>query len=119
MILMYLGATAPAPPVPPDISDTLLHLVGHAVLAVLLARAVAGGLPSRITARTAALAVAVAVAYGAALEGRQALVATRTAELADVYANAAGACVGTFACWVWGIIASRRVPRHGAARHER
>ena len=119
MALMYVGATTPSPPVPPGLSDKALHLAAYAALAVLVARAVAGGLPSRITLGTAGIAIAITIAYGTALEVRQAFIVARMAEFVDAYFNAAGACVGTAVCWAWGILAFRHVPHHGVARHER
>jgi VanZ family protein len=94
------------------VSDKVVHLLGYATLAVLLARALVGGLPARLSLATAALAVGLAVAYGAAIEVRQAFLDARSAELADAYANAAGACVGAFACWLWGTIATARPGGH-------
>lgn len=119
MALMYWGSTTPSPPVPPSVSDKVLHLGGYALLAVLLTRALAGGLPAPVTLRVAMLAIGFAVAYGALLEVRQAFIAARTAEMADAYADAAGACAGAAACWAWGMIASGPVPPRAATRHER
>jgi VanZ family protein len=112
MALVYVGSSIPSPPVPPSVSDKVVHLLGYATLAVLLARALVGGLPARLSLATAALAVGLAVAYGAAIEVRQAFLDARSAELADAYANAAGACVGAFACWLWGTIATARPGGH-------
>jgi len=108
MVVVYVGSTTPSPPVPPSVSDKIVHLLAYAVLAVLVTRALVGGLPARFTLGTAALAVGLAVAYGAAIEVRQAFLDARAAELADAYANAAGACAGAFACWLWGTIAPAR-----------
>jgi VanZ family protein len=105
MALIYVGSSMPSPPVPPSLSDKVLHLGGYALLAALFARALVGGLPARLPLTNAALAVGLAVAYGAALEVRQAFLVTRSAEFADALANAAGAGVGAGACWLWGTIA--------------
>ena len=108
MILMYVGATDPAPPVPSGISDPLLHLLALSVYdwrGMGLEMAQPSGAPGKAPPGQGV------VAYGAGLEVRQAFVAARTAELADAYANAVGAGAGTFACWAWGIIASRPAPR--------
>ena len=110
MALVYVGSTMPSPPVPPTLSDKVLHLMTYAVLAALFARALVGGLPARLPVRTVLLAVGLAVAYGAALEVRQSFIEARSADLADAYANAAGACGGAAACWLWGTIASRPAP---------
>jgi VanZ family protein len=116
MVVLFVGSTVADPAVPAGVSDTSLHLLGYALLSLLLTRAVAGGLPSRMSARTAVFAFVGTVVYGGALEVQQAFIIERTAEIADVYANGAGGLLGTGVCWAWGTIASRLVPTAGERR---
>jgi VanZ family protein len=50
------------------------------------------------------MAIAITVGYAVTDELHQLFVAGRSAELYDLLADAAGAVVGTAACWAWGII---------------
>jgi VanZ family protein len=95
---------------PDVVSYMSVPAVAYTALGLRVVRAVAGGLPRRITARIAAVAITMTVAYGATDELHQAFVAGRSAEIADLYADAAGAIVATIACWAWGIIPRRREP---------
>jgi hypothetical protein len=79
------------PPVAvPSGTDLWLHGIAYGILTLLLRRALAlrGGV------RRALAAAAVACAYGALLEGVQAALPYRTAEVRDLLANAIGAGVG-------------------------
>ena len=107
--IFYVSSMHEAP-LPDDVSDKSGHVLGYTALGVTVVRAVAGGLPRRITMRSAAVAMAITVAYGATDELHQAFVAGRTAEIADLYADAGGAILATVACWAWGIISPRREP---------
>ena len=57
--------------------------------------------------RHALLAILITVAYGASDEYHQRFVAGRSSELADLYADAAGASVAAALSWACGIIAVR------------
>jgi VanZ family protein len=107
--IFYVSSLHEAP-LSDDVSDKSGHVLGYAALGVTVVRAVAGGLPRRITKRIAVVAMAITVAYGATDELHQAFVAGRTAEIADLYADAGGAVLATVACWAWGIISPRREP---------
>jgi VanZ family protein len=113
MAAIFYVSSLPDAPLPEDVSDKSGHVMGYTALGATVVRAVAGGLPRRITLRIAAIAIAMTVAYGATDELHQAMVPGRTAELADVYADAAGATLAAIACWAWGIIWARRVPPRG------
>jgi VanZ family protein len=108
-VIFYVSSLTEAP-LPDDVSDKSGHVLGYTALGLTVIRAVAGGLPRRITPRIAAIAIAITVAYGATDELHQAMVPGRTAEFADLYADAAGAVLAATACWAWGIIWPRRVP---------
>ena len=89
-----------------------LSISGHSGayfgLAVLVVRALAGGLPRRIGVRLAATAILISIAYGISDEVHQAFVPGREADPYDVVADAIGALAGTIACWAWGIISPTR-----------
>jgi len=107
MATIFFVSALPSAPIPSDVSDKTGHMVAYFVLGILAVRAVAGGLPARLTGRVALGALTIAVGYGAFDELHQSLVPGRYAELADWYADGAGSCGGLAACWVWGIIRVR------------
>ena len=77
--------------------DKGLHFVEYAVLGWLCAGASSRTWPSATSWRTASFAVFVAVLWGLSDEIHQALVPGRSAELADLVADALGALVGALA----------------------
>lgn len=89
-------------------SDKLQHGLAYAGLAALLVRAVAGGHWRAVTTRRTMIAVALAILYGVSDEWHQSFVPERSADAADVLADAIGASVGGAAVLAWGII--RRSP---------
>jgi len=89
---------------PDGVSDVSLHSLAYLGLAIVVIRALAGGLPRRIGPRVAALAMAIVVAYGVSDEFHQAFVPGRFSDLRDLAADATGALIGTIGCWAWGII---------------
>ncbi len=111
MALIFYVSSLHEAPLPPGVSDKSAHWLGYTGFSVTIVRALAGGLPRRISVRTAVVAVLIAVAYGASDEFHQMFVAGRSAELADLAADALGAVAGAAACGVWGIISIR-------SRHE-
>lgn len=82
---MTWGSLAPAPPVPSG-TDLWLHVAAYGILALLLRYAAAPLGPLR----SALLAAGLAMAYGLLLEGAQAMLTYRTAEVRDLLANAVG-----------------------------
>jgi VanZ family protein len=80
------------------------HSVGYFALAVLVVRALAGGLPRRVGVRLAAAAMLITVAYGVSDELHQSFVPGRVASTYDLLTDAIGALGGTMACWAWGIL---------------
>lgn len=115
--IFYVSSLHEAP-LPPHISDKSAHAVSYVGLAVVIARALAGGLSNRLTPRAALLAAVLATGYGATDELHQSVVAGRSADPADLRADAAGAAIGVFGLWAWGIIAARPRSGRGASRHE-
>lgn len=72
------------------------HLLGYAILSALLGRWLA--------LWPAAL---LAWGYGAAVEAMQWVLRTRSAEAADLVANASGVAVGMIATWAWARVRRR------------
>lgn len=110
-VLLFLGSSVPVPEGPPvDFPlgvDKIVHCLAYALLAVLAVRVVwRAGMPWWLVA-AAALG---ATAYGALLEGWQALLGNRGCELGDGIANAIGATVGA------GLAAGAYVERRARAR---
>lgn len=89
---------------PSLISDKGIHGGVYGLLGLLLLRGLAEAAWSGVTGRTVLLAVALATAYGLSDEWHQSFVPGRTAEWADLVADAAGASLATGAAWSCGII---------------
>lgn len=109
---IFLVSGDPNPPMPDRVSDKSMHLLAYAGLAVVVCRAVARGLPARVTLSVAAATLLITIGFGATDELHQMFVPNRSADEYDLLADAAGAGAGLIACWAWGIIAApnRRVP---------
>jgi VanZ family protein len=107
MALIFFVSSLPTAPLPPGVSDKSGHLIAYLVLVVLAVRACAGGLPPRVTRGVAIGALMIAMGYGAFDEIHQWFVPGRSAELADWFADSAGAGIGLAVCWAWGIIRFR------------
>ena len=103
-------------PLPPGSPDKPLHSMAYLGLAVVVVRAVAGGLPRRIGLRTTLTALLIVIVYAMSDEIHQMFVPGRTADVNDLVADVIGAVMGTIACWAWGIISPALPPR--ASRDE-
>jgi VanZ family protein len=101
MAAIFYVSSLPQPPDPPG-GDKPWHILAYLGLDVVTVRAVAGGVSAPIDARVAALATAIAIGYGATDELHQAFVPGRSAELADLAADATGVIAGTGLCWMLG-----------------
>jgi VanZ family protein len=106
MAAIFFVSADPQPPAPVSVSDKVMHLLAYCGLAVLVFRAVARGIPARVTQRSAAATLLITIAYGISDELHQLYVPRRSAELNDLYADIAGAAIGLIGCWAWGIIQS-------------
>ena len=107
MAAIFYVSSLPQPPLPPG-GDKPWHLIAYLAFGVVVVRAFAGGLPSRIDGRIAASAIALSVAYATSDEVHQMFVPGRSAQWTDLLADAIGICVGTSLCWGWGIISGSR-----------
>ena len=94
-------------PLPPGLPDKPAHAIAYTGLGFLIARALAGGLPPRLTRREVVLGLVIAISYAASDEFHQRFVPGRSADIADVSADAIGSAIALMACWAWGIIAPR------------
>jgi VanZ family protein len=120
-VIVYMGAiffvsSLSDPPVPGG-TDKPLHWLAYLGLAVLVVRAIAGGLPRRISFGIGLAAMLITVAYGATDEVHQVFVPGRTGDVYDLMADTAGALAGTIACVAWGILAQGTRPKSQATRH--
>jgi VanZ family protein len=105
-LAIFAASSMPNPPAPPaSLTDKHVHLVVFGGLALLLFRALSPTWPPLPSMRPALHAIALTVAYGASDEWHQAYVPGRHADLEDLAADAAGACLAMLLAWV---VASRR-----------
>jgi len=103
MAAIFTASSMRAPPIPGG-ADKPWHTLAYLGLAIVVVRALAGGLPRRIGPRIVVLSVCLVVLYGMSDELHQMFVAGRTASFDDLVADAIGAVVGASLCWAWGII---------------
>ena len=82
----------------PGLPDWVTHGGAYAVLAVLVCRALAGGLARPVAARVALLAVLISFSYGVTDEFHQSFVPGRDPDPWDLLKNLAGAAAGAAAC---------------------
>jgi VanZ family protein len=104
--IFYLSAQ-PDVSLPTGVDDKTAHYLAYMSLGLLVTRALARGLPARITAAVAAAALAITIGYGASDEWHQRFVPGRSSEMADLFADALGALGAVVLCWAWGMIAIR------------
>ena len=105
-VIFYVSSLHQAP-LPQGVGDKPAHSLGYLGLGLVIARALSGGVPPRITLRQALIGLALASFYGITDEFHQRFVAGRSADIADWYADSLGAAIALFACWAWGIISTR------------
>jgi VanZ family protein len=105
MAVIFWFSSLTQPPRPLGVEYTPAHAIGYLGLAVVVVRAIGGGLPARVGWLRAALALLICVSYGVTDEFHQTFVPGRTADAADLLTDSFGAAIGTALCWAWGIIA--------------
>jgi VanZ family protein len=101
--IFYISSLHQAP-LPPGVSDKPAHAFGYLGFGVVIARALGGRLPPRITLRQALLGLALASLYGVTDEVHQHFVPGRSADIADWYSDSIGSAIGLFSCWAWSIL---------------
>lgn len=103
MAAIFYVSSLPQVTLPPG-GDKPWHLIAYTGFGVVVARAFAGGFFRRMAGSAAGLAVAFGIAYAVSDEVHQMFVPGRSAEMADLVADASGVIIGTAACWACGII---------------
>lgn len=109
MALIFAGSAQSDVGVAGRIPDWITHGAEYALLSVLVARALAGGLRRGLAPRRALGAVALCTLFGVSDEYHQSFVPRREASAADVGKDAAGALLGV---WAWRAWAQQ--PKEGA-----
>ena len=107
MLAIFLISSRADAPLPPGLTDKQGHSLGYLGLGVTMTRALTGGFGAPVSISRGLAAIALTTAYGASDEWHQSFVPGRTADVADLRADATGAILGTGLCWLWGIIRSR------------
>jgi VanZ family protein len=113
-VIFGLSATS-SPPMPSMVSDKVVHALVYGGLALVALRASAGGRLTGITRVTSVAAWVIATVYGASDEYHQSFVPGRSAEIADLVADALGAALATGLAAASGIIARSRGARRRAS----
>ena len=107
MLTIFILSSRTDVPLPRGLTDKQGHSLGYLGLGATVTRACIGGLGAPVSLSRGLAAMALTIAYGASDEWHQSFVPGRTADRADLRADATGAILGTAACWLWGIIRSR------------
>jgi VanZ family protein len=108
MAMIFYFSSLHDPPLPPGLSDKPAHGFGYMGFGFVIARALAGGLPPRITLRQALAGLVIASCYGVTDEFHQSLVEGRSSDIVDWYSDVAGSAIALCACWAWDILSRRR-----------
>lgn len=108
MVAIFYVSSLHQPPLPPGISDKPAHAFGYLGFGMVMARALGGGLPPRLTLRHALIGLALASLYGITDELHQHFVPGRTADIGDWISDSIGSAIGLVGCWAWSIIFARR-----------
>lgn len=100
-LFIFIQSSFPTPVQPRGVfmADKLLHLLGYALLAALYFRAQASTRPEAPLGEALASSVLFTSLYGAMDELHQAFVPSRSADIVDVLADAAGAVIGAGLCY--------------------
>ena len=102
MVLIFvLSSMSRLPPGAERVDDGVAHALEYGVLAALLLRGLADASWQGVTGGAAWLSVLLAVLYGVTDELHQAFVPERTAEVADLTADAVGAMVAAGLIRTW------------------
>ena len=104
-VIFWLSAQS-SPPVPGGMPDWFLHGVEYFGFAIVVFRAVSGGVPAALSPARVATTMAIVTAYAISDELHQMYVPYRTPDVRDVRSDVVGASIALLVCWAWHIIAS-------------
>jgi len=93
---------------PGGLSDKHIHALAFGLLALACLFGLVHGQWRRVDLRWAVVAAVMASLYGVSDEWHQSFVPGRTADWADVRADAIGAVIAAGAGWAWAILLRRR-----------
>ena len=108
MAAIFVLSSLHNPPLPAGVTDKPAHAFGYLGFGLVIARALARGLPPRITLQQACVGLVIASLYAVTDEVHQRFVPGRSADIGDWYADSIGSAIALAACWAWDIIASHR-----------
>ena len=108
MAVIFIASSRAVPAPVSQVPDWISHPVAYAVLAVLLCRALTGGLGEPVAFGAAATAVIATFLYGVTDELHQSFVPGRFADPTDLFKNLAGAILGAGACALAGGTTAQR-----------
>jgi len=107
-LIFFLSSFEHLPSPPGPYSDKWEHIAMYGLLSTLIVRAMAGGRWLGVRTSVFWSAVVLATLYGVSDEVHQSFVPGRTADVADVVADAIGAVVAAGLLLAWAIIRRRR-----------
>lgn len=94
IILIYYLSSLSRPPVPPNVSDIILHIIEFCLLFILIYRALNNGIFKAFARKTALSSVLFSLLYGGLDEFHQYFVPERVASLKDFISDSAGIFLG-------------------------
>lgn len=106
--VIFQLSSMPSPPTLDRVSDKQAHAFAYAILALACIVGLTGASIHRVTRRVLVTAVVMSVIYGASDELHQLFVEGRSAEVADLVADALGALLAAVLVWAWAILVARR-----------
>jgi VanZ family protein len=115
VVIFVLSSISRLPAPPGGLTDKHAHAITFGVLTLACLYGLTAGHWRRVGVSTVVLAIALAVAYGVTDELHQAFVPGRTADLADVAADAVGAVVAGLGAWGCAILLRARRSSRGEA----
>ena len=111
MAVIFGLSAQSSPPVPGGLPDWVLHGIEYFGFAIVVFRAVSGGVPAALSLARVGTTMAIVTAYAVSDELHQLYVPHRTADIRDVRADVVGASIALLVCWAWHIIATPNARR--------
>jgi VanZ family protein len=99
-VIFVASSMSQPPALPEGVSDKHVHAGLYAGFTLVILRALTGARLRRVTLLSACVAIVLAVLYGVSDEFHQSFVPNRTADIADVAADATGAAAAASLTWL-------------------